>query len=168
MSISKKEKIREVPIKNYVYIIVILLATILILFYLYGWYKTYKENELNSGIMDDYLTVINYNELGDYITENKDAIIYVSVLGDEKINKFEESFKNVIMDNELKNSILYLDITNEDRVLVEQELNIDSNLPYIVVYTNGKVTDTYSIVDNNYNTKKIVKYLNRIGVTEID
>ena len=72
------------------------------------------------------------------------------------------------MDNELKNSILYLDITNEDRVLVEQELNIDSNLPYIVVYTNGKVTDTYSIVDNNYNTKKIVKYLNRIGVTEID
>lgn len=168
MSILKKEKIREIPVKNYVYMVVILLATILILFYLYDWYKTYKENELNTGIMNDYLTIINYNELGDYIMENKDAVIYVSVLGDERINKFESSFKNVIMDNELRNSILYLDITNEDRELVESRLKIDSNLPYIVVYTNGNITDTYSIADNGYSTKKIIKYFNRIGVAEID
>lgn len=168
MSILKKEKIREIPVKNYVYMVVILLATILILFYLYDWYKTYKENELNTGIMNDYLTIINYNELGDYIMENKDAVIYVSVLGDERINKFESSFKNVIMDNELRNSILYLDITNEDRELVESRLKIDSNLPYIVVYTNGNITDIYSIADNGYSTKKIIKYFNRIGVAEID
>lgn len=168
MNILKKEPKREIPTKNYIYLGIILLVSILILFYAYRWYETYKESKLNIGIMNDYLTVINYNELDDYIIENKNAIIYVSILGNEKINKFETSFKNVIMDNNLKNSILYLDITNENSKDIQNKLQIDTDLPYIVVYTNGKITDTYSIADNKYNTKKIVKYLNRIGATDVD
>ena len=49
-----------------------------------------------------------------------------------------------------------------------KKLNIDTNLPYLVVYTNGKITDTYSIEKNNYSTKKTIKYLNRIGADESD
>ena len=165
MSANKRE---QIPMKNYIYLGFILLATILVLFYAYRWYETYKEEMLNTGIMNNYLTVINYNELDDYITENKDAIIYVSILGNNKINKFENSFKNTIMDNELKKSILYLNITDEDINKVKEKLTIDKNLPYIVVYTNGKITDTYSISKHDYSTKKTIKYLNRIGVTEID
>ena len=48
------------------------------------------------------------------------------------------------------------------------KLGIDENLPYLVVYTNGKVTDTYSIKENNYSSKKAIKYLNRIGADEFD
>lgn len=168
MNILKKEKSREVPLKNYIYLAIILLVSILILFYIYRWYETYQESKINTSIMNNYLTVINYNELDDYITENKDAIIYVSILGNEEIHKFEVSFKNTILDNDLKSSMLYLDITNEDRSSAESKLNIDTNLPYIIVYTNGEITDTYSIAKNNYNTKKIIKYLNRIGATDND
>lgn len=168
MSILKREKTRQVPLKNYIYLALVLIATILILIYIYKWHKTYQESKLNTSIMSDYLTVINYNELDDYIIENKDAVIYVSVLGNEEIHKFETSFKNAIQNNNLTNSMLYLDITNENIELAESKLNIDKNLPYIVVYTNGKITDTYSISKNNYNTKKIIKYLNRIGATDND
>ena len=48
------------------------------------------------------------------------------------------------------------------------KLKIDKNLPYIIVYTDGKITATYSISKNNYNPKKVIKYLNRIGATDID
>ena len=168
MNTTKKEKTREIPPKNYLYLAITLLASILVLFYIYKWYETYKESKLNTGIMNDYLTVIHYNELENYITENKDAIIYVSILGNEQIQKFETSFKNTITDNELRNTLLYLDITNEDLITVSSRLEIDNNLPYIVVYTNGEITDTYSIAENNYNTKKIEKYLNRIGAIESD
>ena len=89
MSANKRE---QIPMKNYIYLGFILLATILVLFYAYRWYETYKEEMLNTGIMNNYLTVINYNELDDYITENKDAIIYVSILGNNKINKFDFNF----------------------------------------------------------------------------
>ena len=36
--------------------------------------------------------------------------------------------------------------------------------PTELAYTNGKVTNVYSITSKNYNIKKVVKYLNRIGV----
>lgn len=168
MSILKKDQERKIPKKNYFYLAIIILGTFLLLYYIYNWYETYKESKLNVGIMNDYLTVINYNELEDYIIENKNAVIYVSVLGNEEINKFENVFKNAVKDEALKNKILYLNITDEDKSLVESKLEIDNNLPYIVVYTGGKITDTYSIAENNYSSQKTIKYLNRIGVTDID
>ena len=73
----KKDKLREIPLKNYIYLFLILLGSILLLLYIYTWYETYHENKLNTSIMNNYLTVINYNELDNYIIENKNAIIYV-------------------------------------------------------------------------------------------
>ena len=163
MNIFRKEKEREIPPKNYAYLALILLGTIFILLYTYRWYDTYRKSKLYTSIMNNYLTVINYNELSNYITENKNAVIYVSILGDERINKFENSFKNTIARNNLRNAMLYLDITNEDINSVKNSLEIDTELPCIVVYTNGKVADTYSIVKAKYDNKKIIKYLHRIG-----
>lgn len=165
---EKKDKLREVPFKNYIYLFLILLASILLLIYVYTWYDTYNKNKLNTSIMHEYLTVINYNELDNYIVENKDAIIYVSILGNEDINNFERKFKSVVLENNLKNSILYLDITNENIGSVTKKLNIEEEFPYLVVYTNGVITDTYNIKETKYSSKKTLKYLNRIGATEND
>ena len=168
MDKTKNDKLREVPLKNYIYLFLILLGSILLLIYICTWYKTYNENKLYTSVMNEYLTVINYNELDNYIIENKDAIIYVSVLGNEDINRFEKKFKNDIVENNLKNNILYLNLTNENIEIVTKRLQIDNNFPYLVVYTNGQITDTYNIAKSNYSTKKIIKYLNRIGVTDND
>ena len=168
MSNIKEESKKQVPLKNYVYLFCILLGSLLLLFYIYRWYETYNENKLYTSIMNKYLTVINYNELNNYITETPNTILYVSILGDKQINRFEEQFKNSIANSNLRNNILYLDITNEEKNDAMKKLNIDTNLPYLVVYTNGKITDTYSIEKNNYSTKKTIKYLNRIGADESD
>ena len=168
MSNIKEESKKQVPLKNYVYLFFILLGSLLLLFYIYRWYETYNENKLYTSIMNKYLTVINYNELNNYITETPNTILYVSILGDKQINRFEEQFKNSIANSNLRNNILYLEITNEEKNDAMKKLNIDSNFPYLVVYTNGKITDTYSIGKNNYSTKKTIKYLNRIGADESD
>lgn len=168
MDKAKKDQLREVPLKNYIYLFLILLGSILILIYIYTWYDTYNKNKLNTSIMQEYLTVINYNELDNYIIENKDAIIYVSILGNEDIYRFEKKFKNIISENNLKNNILYLDLTNENQEKVSKKLKIEQDFPYLVVYTNGQITDTYNIADTNYSNKKTLNYLNRIGATEND
>lgn len=165
---EKKDKLREVPFKNYIYLFLILLGSILFLIYIYTWYDTYNQNKLNTSIMHEYLTVINYNELDNYIVENKDAIVYVSILGNEDINNFERKFKSVVLENNLKNNILYLDITNENIGNVTKKLQIEQEFPYLVVYTNGVITDTYNIKEAKYSSKKTLKYLNRIGATEND
>ncbi len=168
MNILKKEKERIIPPKNYLYLTLIIVLTLLLIIYILKWNKTYNDSKMNTEILNEYLQVINYNELNDYIIENEDAVIYVSILGDNEIRTFEKKFKNTIVENNLRNSILYLNITNEDQEKVKSKLKIDDNLPYLVVYTNGIITDTYSISKNKYNIKKIIKYLNRIGATEID
>ena len=168
MSMINKEKERIIPPKNYLYLTLIIILTILLLLYILKWNKTYNDSKLYTGILNEYLQVINYNELNDYIIENKDAVIYVSILGNEEIRKFEKKFKSTIINKNLRNNILYLDITNENQIKVKNKLQIENDLPYLVVYTNGKITDTYSIPEQKYNIKKIVKYLNRIGATEID
>jgi len=58
---KNNEKLREVPPKNYLYLFLVLLGSILLIIYLYKWYETYNESKLNTTIMDQYLTVINYN-----------------------------------------------------------------------------------------------------------
>lgn len=168
MTNKNKELLREVPKKNYLYLFLILLGSILFIIYLYTWYEAYNESKMNTTIMDKYLTVINYNELDNYIIENKDAVIYVSILGNEDINKFERKFKNLISENNLRNEILYLNISNENIDKATKKLKIDQNFPYLVVYTNGVITDTYSIKEAKYSNSKIEKYLNRIGVVEND
>ena len=168
MTNKKNEVLREVPPKNYLYLFFILLGSILFLIYLYTWYEAYNENKLNTSIMDKYLTVINYNELDNYIIENKNAVVYVSILGNEDINNFEKKFKNLVSEHNLKNNILYLDISDENISEATKKLNIEEEFPYLVVYTNGVITDTYSINENNYRNDKIEKYLNRIGVIEND
>ena len=168
MTNKNNEIIREVPKKNYLYLFLILLGSSLFLIYLYKWYETYNETKLNTSIMSNYLTVINYNELDNYIMENKDAVIYVSILGNEDITKFEKKFKNIISEYNLKNDILYLDISNENINSATRKLNIEEEFPYLVVYTNGVITDTYSINENKYSNSKVEKYLNRIGVIDND
>ena len=168
MSSVKNNKKRNIPPKNYLYLSFIIVGSILLIVYICNWYKAYNESKLYTNIMNQYLTVINYNELDNYITENKDAVIYVSVLGNKEINKFEEKFKKSIIDNNLKNEILYLDLSNENINYTTKKLQIDTNFPYLVVYTNGKITDTYSIDKAKYDVKKVIKYLHRIGAGDSD
>lgn len=170
------DKKREVPIKNYIYLGIIILVSILLIFYFYLWYLTYEESKLNNQIMDRYLQVINYNELEDYITENKNAIVYVSVLEKQDIRNFEKNFKNIIIKNSLKKEVLYLDITevyNNKKEFnnAKNKYNINnkniSNLPCIMIFEEGNLTDIYDIKENNYDIDELEDFLEEEGI-EID
>ena len=67
MSMINKEKERIIPPKNYLYLTLIIILTILLLLYILKWNKTYNDSKLYTGILNEYLQVINYNELNDYI-----------------------------------------------------------------------------------------------------
>ena len=138
----KKEK--EIPLKNYILLSIILIFTIVIVIYLFMWYSAYENNKLENQILDECLMVINYNELENYIVENKDAIIYTSSLNNIESRTFENKFKNIIKKNNLDNTILYLDLTGD---------------PSLLTFKNGELEKIYNIKENNYNIKKIEKYL---------
>ena len=69
----KKEK--EIPLKNYILLSIVLILTIVVVINLFLWKNTYEKSKLQTPILDDYLLVINYNELNNYLVENKDGKI---------------------------------------------------------------------------------------------
>ena len=66
------------------------------------WVDVYKESKINIPILDKYMTVINYNELDNYIVENPNTIVYVSILEDENIRKFITTFGKIDNENNPK------------------------------------------------------------------
>ena len=167
----KREAFREIPIKNYIILGVVLFITMLILYYFYCWGDVYKESKINIPIMDKYMSVINYNELDNYIVENPDTIIYVSVLEDEKIRGFEKEFKNKYKNKEIETELLYMNITDDindmdirDEMVSKYSINsLDmTDVPSLLVFNNGELSSIYSVRDNDYDIDRFVLYINNI------
>lgn len=153
---------REIPKKNYFILFIVIVFSLLIAFYFRNWYKAYEDSYLSKSIVGNYLFEINYKELDNYLVENQSAIIYVSKVGNEKIRNFEKKFINAINQNDLKNKILYLDLSNykgdtNDKYTIN-DINITS-VPNISVFKNGKLDDIYVIDVDGYNMEKIISYL---------
>ena len=163
------EEKKEVPFKNYLILFIVLIATFLLLFYLYSWFDKYEETLLSKRILDKYMLVINNNELDDYLVENPNTIIYVSKLNDDKIREFEKSLKNKYKNNEIDKNILYLDVTDineKDKMYLSNKyylngLNILS-VPCIVVFKDGNIDSIYSISSSDYDIDNFIMYVNQI------
>ena len=167
----KSDGLRKIPTKNYVILGVVIVVTLFILYYFYMWVDVYKESKINIPIMDKYMTVINYNELDNYIVENPDTIVYVSVLENEIIREFEKKFKNKYKGNEIKKELLYMNIMNEinDKDVRNEmiskysvnNLNI-TDFPCVLVFKDGLLKSIYSISDNDYDIERLTVYINNI------
>lgn len=161
---------RKIPLKNYIILGVILIVTFSLLYYFYLWFDKYEETKLNRPILTKYMDVINYNELDNYLVENPDTIIYVSVLNNEKIRDFEKQLKQKFKDNLIDNSLLYLDITNssnKDKENMEElyylnNLNI-LDVPCVLIFSSGELVSIYSVSDNDYNIDNFVMFVNQIN-----
>lgn len=160
---------KKIPLKNYIILAVTLIITVILVIYFYLWQKTYEESKKNTIIMDEYIQKINYNELSNYLIENKSTVIYSSVVGSQKTSNFEKKIVKVIQDKSLKNSILYLDLTEVvknktiKKELLEKYPELNNNIkdPLIIIFNNDKVIRIYNIKDNNYNIDSLIEFLEK-------
>ena len=169
--------LRKIPVKNYIILGVVMIVTMMLLYYFYMWVDVYKESKINIPIMDKYMRVINYNEFSDYLIENPDSIVYVSVLEDEKIREFEKKFKNKYRENEIKNEILYMNVTDDiSDKKIKNEMSLKyfvnslnmTDVPCVLVFSDGILTSIYSVSDNDYDINRFVMYLNNIELERDD
>lgn len=168
---------RVIPLKNYIILGIVILASMLLLYYFYMWFDAYNETKLNRPILDRYMEVINYNELDNYLTENPNTVIYVSVLENLEIRNFEKKLKKLFKNNSINNEILYLDITNiidnkKAKEEIKNKYSINSvsvlDVPVIMVIDNGNLKSIYSISNNNYDIDSVKLYINSIKFSNED
>ena len=160
------KKNENIPFKNYIILSIVLILSIIGVVYFYMWYDELKDNSINTNVMNRYLNVINYNEIDNYLVENKSCILYVSSAENIDIRKFENKFKKVVNKYALNSKILYLDLTDDSSnsaadIIMKYHLK---GIPCIIIFEEGKISDIYYIKDYNYDIELLVSYLKIKGV----
>lgn len=151
-----KSKTRNIPRKNYVIVLCIILVVVLLTLYIFQWYKVSKEGKVASSYLMHSKTIAyeikDLDEISSVFSEApEEYFVYISYVNSEEIYNLEKDLKNVIDEYHLKDNFYYLNVTsymkednylnkiNEAFALKDQKVE---HLPTILYFKNGKlVTD---------------------------
>ena len=148
---------RKIPLKNYIVLCVIIVLTVISVFYVRSWYITNKEYYSRNSVVKDVVREINIDEISNYTLESPKFMLYVSSGVDADVKEFENSFKRLIKKLEVNDDILYL---NTDNV----NYDLYSNLKYFAV--NDKISSFISESKASlyvFSDSKIVGVLNNVN-----
>lgn len=162
---------KEIPLKNYFILILVILLTILAVFYMRDWYNTSKEFYAQNSMMTKVVREIKNDEISNYILENQKFILYVSSGRNTNIKSFEDEFKNLIQKMDLGENVLYMNLDEVDVSDFYNSLNsyasstkvknqIVSSDASMYVFTDGKLTMLLNNV-NNYSMKRLESIIDR-------
>ena len=162
---------KEIPLKNYFILILVILLTILAVFYMRDWYNTSKEFYAQNSVMTKVVREIKNDEISNYILENQKFILYVSSGRNTNIKSFENEFKNLIQKMDLGENVLYMNLDEVDVSDFYNSLNsyasrkkvknqIASSDASMYVFTDGKLTMLLNNV-NNYSMKRLESIIDR-------
>lgn len=146
--------------KNYIYLAILLTATVCLTFLLSSIYN----KEVNT-VSHSYekLNKITSAEFEEYMMENTETIVYVSDKNDLRNNKFEKNFIKKLESLNLLENTIYIEkeeINNKFKSLLKTTYGYkldERKLPIIFVIDNGEIAQS-TIVDKNANVENIIDY----------
>ena len=119
-----------------------------------------NQNRINENLskvnISDYLSGIKYDEISNYVTEQPVVVLYVTKGSNHE--SFEKNFIKAIKKYNLENSILYIDI--KDQNIIDP---IFENTPELVIYKDGRITDIVDCRTLN-NNSSIINALSERGI----
>lgn len=166
---------RKIPMKNYFIYLLICLLTFCFLFLFVSRVK--KAEIVKHSILNGFLYALSQQEvienLDSYVIDNPNFFLYIANHSDEN---FEKDFKNYIIDNDLKEHIIYFNGWNQlDDNFANEFINnfVDSRFKSldlkvykqsnIYTYQNGKVVDMLYTKRANINIEDVKKYIEKYG-----
>lgn len=141
---------REVPKKNYIVLLVMILLVITVTLLLVN---AYNNRDKKTSTIYNFLPEIKTNELDSYLFENPSIIIYISDKYNLDNEEIEIKMQNKITELNVYNYFVYLDINNIDSEFLENfnkkydaSINI-TKIPMLIVINDGKVINSYYNID---------------------
>ncbi len=157
------EKKREVPLKNYVIAVLILVAIVVVFIYAKKTYELSVQNKISQSVLSRLVGEINYEETDDvFLDKNADYFIYISYANDKKTYNLEKDLKKVIAKYEIQDNFYYLNVTDEmekdnfiERLNNKLNANIGStnSLPVILYYQDNKLKSYLSSYNDLFKIK---------------
>ena len=116
-----KKNERVVPIKNYIYLLIMIIVVVALTFLIFNINKNYQTEKLETSYLANYLTVVKTEELSNILSEpSSELFIFVTKTNDENVFNLEKDLKKIIKKHDLRDNFILLDYTDESNV---EELN---------------------------------------------
>lgn len=163
---------KEIPMKNYITLALIMLITLLLALYWMTWYKTNQEYQKSHSVMTEFLFQIKQSELENYLLDNPNGLIYIASSKDEQIKSFERQLKKLILKYDLKDQFIYIDTNDVDEANLSQTITkkyISDNLkkkkvkfefiPNLLLFEDGKMIDILNKNDRQLEIEDVTFFL---------
>ncbi len=164
---------RAVPIKNYLFLGLLSVVTVLVVLYMANWYKASKEYYLESSVMTNFLGEIKETELENYILENPEVVIYISSDAEDTTKKFEKKLKDYIIKEEIASHFIYLNCSNVSTDFMDRFQkkyfkgslqNVYLPYPNLLIVHDKQVVDILYKLNQTPDIKDAERFLKKNGV----
>lgn len=153
-------KKREIPVKNYFILGIIIIITMLIVLYISAWYKQYNDSKEVTPVITSTLREVKYDNLDTVLTERDVVIMYMCTTDENVCRTFEKKFAKYIKQNNLQDDIMYLNLgynSNENNLLNTVYDNYKSEklvkkihgYPVLLIFKSGEIVDILSSSSKN-------------------
>ena len=162
---------RKVPMKNYFILILLLLITVGVVFFIKDIYQSHDDKKYVS-IMNCFITEVKLDDLTDYTLENSPVVIFISDKNNSSLSVSENKYKDLLAEYDLQSLFVYLNVSNNKEDILKKfnekyQINLDDKaLPIIVVIDEGRAVDLYS--KEQFNKPEVINFLTENGVIESD
>lgn len=167
-------KEKNIPLKNYLIIALIFLATIGLTIYLCNCYSVYNEGTKEIPVIRGTLSEITSEDFEHYILENQSAKVYMCTASNQTCRNFEKDFIKLIKRKNLQDEIVYLNLSNVDQDTFVNNFNtkynfkiaLTTNYPAIVIFEDGKIVSILQgTTDEELTISKTKQFIeiNKIG-----
>lgn len=167
---------KKIPMCNYIKVVVLFVITVILVLVLANNYKKKMEyDKSNNGIMN-FLSIIKYDELNNYLVENHNGFIYIASSNDSSLEPFEKSFKTYILDKELDREFVYLDSNNYSSKMYKEMVgkyfskqlrNSDLYLNYqpnVLYIEDGVISDILYKNESKIGLQDVIDFISKYGV----
>lgn len=159
---SKEIKEKNIPLKNYIILVVIGIVVVILTLYINAWIKTYKENKISVSPLSGVIQEVNINEIGVTFSEMNEVLLYVGYTDDKTIYNMEEKLLKYIKNHNLVDKFIYVNANdykeNQEylQILKNTFPEVSDNIkevPVLIYVNNGKAEEVI-----NSNNKVISTY----------
>lgn len=176
---------REIPRKNYVLVFIICLVTLVCVCYFAYVIKKQQAISVETSVLSGYVLELGEKEimtnLANYTIDNPETILYVSYGNDKYLKKFEQEFKELIKEYNLKPNFVFVNLNamsnkNFLNELKERFFSDDLNNNYIklerqsnmFLFKNGKIVKVLYYAEQRINIDDVKKFLTSEGIIKND
>lgn len=177
MIVRRDSMERKIEAKNYLILAVVVVITVILVFYARDWYVTTNEYYAENSAIKDVSREIREDEISNYSLESGKFAIYASSGNNIEIKDFENDFKKAITKVNAQDNILYLNTDEIDSNSFTDNLkdNFATNdkiasrissgsQATLYVFEEGKITQVFNNLEN-YTQDELETIMKRMELT---